>query len=383
MKATMKLPPLFHRNYTAKKKWVVNQGGTSSGKTYNINLVLLFRAIQNPGFVITVVGQDMPNLKKGALRDMTRAMYRYPYFKKHLANFNKSESILTMKNGSIIEFVSFEDEQDAKNGKRDIAFFNEANGIPYHIAWQIIIRTSTQCYFDYNPTSAFWVHDHIIPDAKCETIYSDHRDNPYLSDQQHEEIESISDPELWRVYARGKTGNIQGIIYPQWQICDSLPDESDCVDVIYGLDLGYTTDPTAPVKIMFADRNTIYLQELGYQPGLSGGEIKEVLEQSGYREGQIVYMDHDKTMRTELRRLGIQAIFANKNMFHAILAIRHLTVYYLRSSEHIHYERSRYKFTNVDGAITKEPDKRTPHHTLDAIRYGVFSHMVRMGWIQE
>ena len=51
------------------KPMVVHCGGTSSSKTYSLMQVCFMRAIQNPGCVITVVGQDVPNLKKGAVRD--------------------------------------------------------------------------------------------------------------------------------------------------------------------------------------------------------------------------------------------------------------------------------------------------------------------------
>ena len=60
--------PLYRRNYESEADIVVNQGGTSSGKTYAILQVLFSLAI-NTQSTITVVGQDIPNLKVGALRD--------------------------------------------------------------------------------------------------------------------------------------------------------------------------------------------------------------------------------------------------------------------------------------------------------------------------
>ena len=63
---------IFERNYNSIAEVVVNQGGTSSGKTYSILQVLCLKAIEQPDQVISVVGQDVPNLKSGALRDMQR-----------------------------------------------------------------------------------------------------------------------------------------------------------------------------------------------------------------------------------------------------------------------------------------------------------------------
>ena len=61
--------PLYNANLLASERVVVNQGGTSSGKTYSIMQVLFMLGMQKPRQVITVVGQDVPNLKKGAYRD--------------------------------------------------------------------------------------------------------------------------------------------------------------------------------------------------------------------------------------------------------------------------------------------------------------------------
>ena len=60
---------LYKANLDAKEDIVVNQGGTSSGKTYSILQVLFTHAVSQPNLVITIAGQDIPNLKAGALRD--------------------------------------------------------------------------------------------------------------------------------------------------------------------------------------------------------------------------------------------------------------------------------------------------------------------------
>ena len=69
MNADYKASILFQENYETSAHIVVNQGGTSSGKTFAIIQVLFCIACENKGQVITVVGQDIPNLKAGAQRD--------------------------------------------------------------------------------------------------------------------------------------------------------------------------------------------------------------------------------------------------------------------------------------------------------------------------
>ena len=94
---------LFKLNYTSAAHVVINQGGTSSGKTYAIQQVLFCLACQKDKQVITVVGQDIPNLKAGALRDALTIYNTSSQLKKLVKNFNKTDRIFEFYNGSIKE----------------------------------------------------------------------------------------------------------------------------------------------------------------------------------------------------------------------------------------------------------------------------------------
>ena len=116
--------PVFLANFNATKKIVVNQGGTSAGKTYSIMQVLFMKAIYFPTCVITVVGVDIPMLKKGALRDAHKIIRESDDLRQYIRDFNKSDRLFTFNNGSIMEFSSFDDEQDARGGRRDFLYIN-------------------------------------------------------------------------------------------------------------------------------------------------------------------------------------------------------------------------------------------------------------------
>ncbi|MCA9325583.1 hypothetical protein KDA23_06005, partial [Candidatus Saccharibacteria bacterium] len=145
---------LFHLNYTPPEgcKLTINKGGTSSGKTYGILLALCMIMIREKGRLTTVVGQDIPNLKRGAIRDMWRILSAAPEIYRHVKGYNISERILTFQNGSQIEFNSYADEQDAKNGKRDYLFANEVNGLKEAIFIALYDRTSLHTWVDFNPS---------------------------------------------------------------------------------------------------------------------------------------------------------------------------------------------------------------------------------------
>jgi phage terminase large subunit len=169
--------PLYHANLNATERTVVNQGGTSSGKTYSIMQVLFVLGMQHERSVITVVGQDVPNLKKGAYRDAKTILDGSPLLQTWWPYVNEGERIIRCVNGSIMEFSSFKDAQDAKSGKRDYLFINEANGISYEIYWQLAIRTRRRVFIDYNPTARFWCHDEVIGREGVKLLISDHRKN--------------------------------------------------------------------------------------------------------------------------------------------------------------------------------------------------------------
>lgn len=240
MGVLFKTLPLYDAILNAKERTVVCQGGTSSGKTYSILQVLLWLAIHEHRRVITVVGQDIPNLKKGSYRDCKDIIEGSPQLRQLFPTINEGERIIRCVTGTILEFCSYDDAQDAKNGKRDYLYINEANGIPYEVYWQLAIRTRRRVFIDYNPSARFWVHDKVLGSEGVLLLISDHRKNYFLTDEEHARIEGISDPELWKVYARGLTGKLEGVVLTNWDIVDALPPREEWKMSCYGLDFGFT-----------------------------------------------------------------------------------------------------------------------------------------------
>ncbi len=376
----MQVSPVFIWNFESKKKYVVNAGGTSSSKTVSIMQVLATKAIELKKS-ITVVGADIPKLKKGALRDFQD--YVFPFVKNHIQDYNKSERIYTFKNGSIIEFNSYDSEQSARNGKRDILFINEANGITWMIVWQLIIRTKERCFFDYNPSSRFWVHDNIINDSErkdnCDYFISDHRHNPFLPQHLRDEIESIKDPEMYKVYARGQLGKLAGQVY-NWNPIEAIP---PCNTVIFGVDYGYTNDPTALVKVSYNKEGkkigAFYVEELAYTPNIPPAMIKQILENNGYKRGHNLLTEHDTDLNSQLRALGIAATNAYKTeLDNRILWMKQQNIYYLSNSKNFPNEIQKCVWLENKDA-TSEADrysnKRTDafDHLINATEYAIYS----------
>lgn len=357
----------------------------NSGKTYAALQYLFVKCIELPDLVCTVVGEDIPNLKRGALRDAIRIINTTPEVKQYLSGYNQQDRIFLFQKNSLIEFTSYEDEQDAKSGKRHILFVNEANGLPWEIVWQLRIRSNLPPFskriYDYNPSATFWAHDKLINKPGVRLFITDHRHNRFLTQQQHDEIEGIPDPESWRVYARGLTGNMKGLIYKNWIQTREQPGNVDAT--IWAIDYGYgdkvTSGKTAIIRIKFVKPYTLYLKECGY---LDGGAdehlIKEVMLQNGWQNGQPFYSERDPNMIIAMRKIGMHILEARKgehSEFNGIVKLKKFAVYYdPDESPNLHWERNHAKFMTVGDEVTKIVENTKRYHLLAALRYGVYTH---------
>jgi len=377
-----------------------HQGGQYSGKTVNILGALATMASEDDGGVTTVTSMSMPHLKGGALRDFE--MYVYPSFKSSIKKYHRTDHLFTFKGGHVMEFKVFESEMDARGPKRNRLFVNEANKFEWLKFFHLDGR-SDQTIYDYNPSIRFWAHEHHDTDLDTKIYISDHRHNPFLSEQKHREIENIAifrrdamgNPiyekglpviekgsfELWKVYARGLTGNIMGVIFPNWQVIDEadFPRSSD-EDWIFSIDFGYTNDPTAIVKICKIG-NTIYIKELGYETGLSPMAIRQILIGNGYKPSMPLYCEHDPDMVRQLRNVGISAYLARKgqgSVNSGIELMNTFDVRYSNLSKNLHRERGLYiwEVEKDTGKMTNMPVDRN-NHLMDACRYGVYTKYLR------
>lgn len=366
----METSVLFKANYESTAEVVVNQGGTSSGKTYSILQVLFLKLIQgNDRMICTVVGQDVPNLKSGALRDALDIYNNNPEIKQLCKSYNKTDRIFEFHNGSIMEFKAFDDAQDAKSGKRDYLFINEANGVPYTVYNELAMRTRLQIFIDYNPNSEFWVHENVIGQDNTQLIISDHRHNPFVSETLRAKIEGLKfvDEELWRVYARGMTGKVEGLIFRNWFLCDAIPDKAKHLGT--GLDFGFTNDPTSVIEVYEQD-GELWINELIYETGLTNSDIAKRL---GRYDKSIIADSAEPKSIEELRRSGFKIEGAEKgkdsvNASIDILKAKRLNV--TKNSVNLRKELMSYKWkTNkIDGKSTNEPIDAF-NHAIDALRY--------------
>jgi len=269
---------------TNKYRYIINQGGSSSSKTFSVLQLLTLIALRRK-LVIDIAAESVPHFKRGVLRDLPIV------FEQLGLNFslmlNKSDHYITFSNGSIINLIALDDAGKARGSRRDILFINEANLIPYETAEQLLIRTHETIFIDYNPTNAFWVHNEIIPinPDKALLIKTTYKDNRYLSQAEIDELESRKgDNNFWRVYGLGELGIAEGLVFENVTTRTITDEELKRFDTIYqGIDWGYI-HPFVFIKCCYDDEqkklyvfDEIYQRHLSYQD-----QINKVREKLAY-----------------------------------------------------------------------------------------------------
>jgi phage terminase large subunit len=367
----MKTNPVFYWNYETDADVIINQGGSSSSKTFSILQVLFLKAIEVGGTIITVAGQDIPNLKRGAIRDAKTIVSTTPEIAQHIKSYNGTDKIFNFNNGSIIEFTSYDDWQDAKNGKRDYLFVNEANGVPFEVYHELQMRTRKQVFIDYNPNAAFWVHDRLIPyindpksTMKIVRFISNYTHNKFLDSVTIKRIEAMKDdPVLWRVYGLGYTGKVKGLVFPKWEQAFVFPDE--CNKISYGLDFGFSESKAALTMCGIYDR-CLYAKQLIYETELGNGELIEKMK--ALNVGRLpVYADSAEPKSiAEIKKAGINIIPINKANDATNFSIRKINEYDAIKVIGLDF----YKEVSTYAYKGDKPIKQNDH-LIDALRYYV------------
>lgn len=288
------------------KRVRIIQGGTSAGKTYGILPLLIDYATKNPKKEISVVSETMPHIRKGAMRDFLKIMSDTGrYIPEH---WNKSNSIYTFANGSFIEFFSADQQAKVRGPRRDVLYINECNNLDFETYNQLAIRTREVVWLDYNPTSEFWVNTEL-KDEDNERIILTYKDNESLNDTIVKEIEKAREKAFynantgdlfaeqnirnaywanwWKVYGMGEVGSVQGCIYSDWDIVQSIPTGARLLG--YGLDFGYQ-DPTAILALYMYD-NELYIDEVCYRSGMTNQDIARELKDKGIARNARIFAD--------------------------------------------------------------------------------------------
>jgi phage terminase large subunit len=375
-----KQPTTYYQLKASRKRLVINQGGTRSGKTYSILQVLIEYCVfnKNAGAVITIVRKTLPALKGSAYRDFLQILDKEGWYDD--AAHNKTEMTYWL-NGNLIEFISIDQPQKIRGRKRNVCFINEANELEKEDFLQLNLRTTDKMILDYNPSDEYhWIYEDLIND-NAEFYITTYKDNPHLPKETIDVIEALKDTDenYWKVYGLGERGASTETIYTHWKYCEELPGKGE---IIYGQDFGYN-NPSALVKIELWE-DAIYAEEILYQTKLTTNDLIDEYKILGLHRSDQIYCDsaEPKTIE-EIHRAGYNVQESDKEVLEGIRSIRGKRIFISRNSPNLIKEIKNYKWkVDKTGKVLDEPVKFNDH-LMDALRYAwyTWSTQPQINWL--
>lgn len=367
---------VFRHLQQDRSKIVVQQGGTRSGKTYNILMWIIFAYCQqNKGKMITIVRKSFPAVRGTVMRDFFQILRDYNMYTEDLHSKSNNEYVIE---GNTVEFISLDIPQKIRGRKRDLLFVNEANELNFEDWQQLVFRTTEQIIIDYNPSEEFhWIYDKVLTRDDCSFYQTTYLDNPFLPVQIVEEIERLkeTDENYWRVYGLGERGQSRSLVFT-FSTIPSIPPRAKLIS--YGLDFGFSNDPTAMVAT-YMEGDNIYVEELIYRTGMTNQDIGNEFAKLGLDRRDEVYADSAEPKSIEeIHRMGWNVKNTSKGTINqGIDMLRRYKIHVLDTSSNVIKEMRNYKYIeDKNGDLTNKPVDKY-NHACDALRYSVINKLNR------
>lgn len=372
----------------AKTRFVINYGGAGSGKSYTQTQHEIIKCLQ--GYEKVMVTRKVASTLKDSVISLFTSIID-DWGLSTIYDENKATQFITFKNNSQILFKGLDNSDKIKSINGLTRIWNEeASELTKSDFNQLNLRLrgrpNLQMTSTFNPIDEdHWIKAHFFdtPEIRAKTtiIQTTYLNNKFIDEAYKEELEGykLIDPNYYKVYTLGQWGGLtEGRIFQTWEEIDEFPQ----IDGYwYGLDFGYSNDPTAIVKVIkAADR--IYLDEICYRTGLTNSDIAGLMKSEGYTGEMVICDSAEPKSVEELRRFGINAIGADKgkgSIMAGIDLLKRTKVVITRRSSNIRKENRYYQWkTKKDGSYERMP-KDFQNHQIDAIRYALSYNFQQVG----
>lgn len=362
----------------SRHKIVVQQGGTRSGKTYNVLLFIIFEyCLKQRDKTITICRKTFPSVRATVMRDFITILRQYGLYREEHHNKSNSEYKL---NNNLIEFISVDQPQKIRGRKRDILFINEANELDFEDWQQLVFRTQEKIILDYNPSDEYhWIYDKVLVRDDVEFYKTTYLDNPFLEKSIVKEIELLreTDEQYWQIYGLGLKGMSKATIFTYVEV-PHVPHDAGLVS--YGADAGYTNDPSTLVSVYKKDHN-LYIKEHLYRTMMTTRDLSDHFKEVIENKRSPIYFDAaEPRLIDELRRMGhnIQPSLKGRDSINAgIDLLKRYKIHVTSDSDNAIREFRNYKWLeDKTGKLTNKPVDKN-NHIIDAVRYATYSIMSR------
>lgn len=261
------------------------------------------------------------------------------------------------------------------------------------------LEAPNQIIMVFNPTDVHsWIYERfyrnvpegfngVIDDVRyISTTYLDNMHNLDQSLLHRAELMRENAPEKFRNVWLGEWATLsEGIIYKDWKQI-SMSDFPRHLPCFYGIDWGYSNDPTAVVCCAYdMETKTVYLREVCYEKGLLAGHIARIIrrdmEEWGVNPEADIYCDPARPEHIgELKLNDLCAMPAdNRNKEGRISYLKYFNVKY--AGEHIDWEVKRYSWKTdpKDRSRYLPVPQDGDDHLMDAINYACVTMLRYLG----
>ncbi len=363
MEVTINTTITFENLLESNARVTQHIGGTRSGKTYAILQFLIVEGLKDSQ-TITVVRRTIPSLKRTVIKDFTDILKSIGVWREDDWNITDR----TYKLGeSLIQFINSDDPEKLRGLKSDILFIDEASEIDEESYFQLSIRTTGRIILAYNPTVSPYHWLRQMQD--CQRFVTTYKDNTYLPTEMVKAIEEleIKNPKYWKIYGKGEFAPNDKAIFEF-----NVVDDFDATFIGFGIDFGFSADPTAMVAVYKKD-DELYLEELFYEKGMVTSDIVSKLKSLQIDKSYEIWADSaEPRLIEEIYRSGfnIKPVTKGKDSIKfGIAVMKNHKINILKTSQNLINEMYAYQYiTDKYGYVTDTPEGGLDH-LIDAARY--------------
>ncbi len=380
-------------NCTARYR--VLKGGKASKKSTTTALNFIYRLMKYPQSNLLVVRRVMNTHRDSTFAQLSWAQKRLGV--EHLWNntvspmemcflptgqkilFRGFDDVLKLASATVpsgvLNFVwieeAFEIERESDFDKLDLS-------VPRGKTPQGLFKQTT---LTFNPWSAsHWLKkrffDKAAPDAA--TFSTNYKCNEFLDGTDLSVFSRMekNDRRKYEVAGLGNWGISEGLVFENWQsgIPDIPKSELYMWKDFFGLDYGYSSDPTAfvafkvnPVKRM------IFIYDEFYKRRMLNRDIANEIIRKGYAKERIRADCAEPKSNEDLRRMGISRICPSQkgrdSILHGIAEISEYRMFVSPACENMLRELSNYVYDTKPGVSGQILPADRENHLCDALRY--------------
>ena len=394
------LPNIVGKGYATywnyKGRYRVVKGGRGSKKSTTTALWIIYNMMKYP-LANTLVIRRVFNTHKDST--YTQLKWASNVLKvSHLWKFSKSPLEATyIPTGQKILFRGLDDPMSitsitVEHGHLCWCWFEEAfqvmneddfNKVDMSIRGELPKGYFKQITLSFNPWSEkHWLKKRFfdVKDEDVLAITTNYACNEFLGEDDKKLFEKmkINNPRRYNIEGLGNWGIAEGLIYSNFEELDFDIEEikkRKNIKSAFGLDFGYTNDPTAFIcSLVDLDNMEIFIFDEHYQKAMSNKMIVDMIKYKGYAKERIIGDSSEPKSIDDIKKQGIYRIKGARkgkdSVLNGIQYIQDFKIYVHPKCENTIIELSNYVWDTKDGnAINKPIDDY--NHLMDALRYSL------------